>query len=92
VARDQAALDAAAARLARPGLRVLAIAGINVTVVHPGMTATERTSALITALAAARGISEADAVGSISAGISIGRMVTAADVVAFLASPAQRRH
>ena len=64
--------------------------GINVTVAHPGMTATERTPALIAALAAARWISEADAEGSMAAGISIGRMVTAAevaDVVAFLASP-----
>jgi NAD(P)-dependent dehydrogenase (short-subunit alcohol dehydrogenase family) len=63
--------------------------GINVTVAHPGMTATERTPALIQR-AAARWISEADAEGSMAAGISIGRMVTAAevaDVVAFLASP-----
>jgi NAD(P)-dependent dehydrogenase (short-subunit alcohol dehydrogenase family) len=65
-------------------------AGVNVTVVHPGMTATERTPAMIAALAGARGISEADAAAQLSAGTSIGRMVTAAevaDVVAFLASP-----
>jgi NAD(P)-dependent dehydrogenase (short-subunit alcohol dehydrogenase family) len=65
-------------------------AGVNVTVVHPGMTATERTPAMIAALAGARGISEADAAVQLSAGTSIGRMVTAAevaDVVAFLASP-----
>ncbi|GAA0899389.1 SDR family NAD(P)-dependent oxidoreductase [Pseudonocardia zijingensis] len=51
--------------------------GVNVTVVHPGPTRTER---VITEEAAAR----------FAAGTSIGRMVTAAevaDVVAFLASP-----
>jgi NAD(P)-dependent dehydrogenase (short-subunit alcohol dehydrogenase family) len=65
-------------------------AGINVTVVHPGMTVTERTPAVIAGYAAARGISEAEAEAAIAAGISIGRVVTAAeiaDVVAFLASP-----
>lgn len=47
-------------------------------------------SASLIQRAAARWISEADAEGSMAAGISIGRMVTAAevaDVVAFLASP-----
>jgi NAD(P)-dependent dehydrogenase (short-subunit alcohol dehydrogenase family) len=65
-------------------------AGINVTVVHPGMTVTERTPALITAYARAQGITEAQAEVSMAAGISIRRFVTAtevADVVAFLASP-----
>jgi NAD(P)-dependent dehydrogenase (short-subunit alcohol dehydrogenase family) len=65
-------------------------AGINVTVVHPGMTVTERTPELITAYAAGRGITEAGARQSMAAGVSIGRVVTAAevaDVVAFLASP-----
>jgi NAD(P)-dependent dehydrogenase (short-subunit alcohol dehydrogenase family) len=65
-------------------------AGINVTVVHPGMTVTERTPALFASQAAARGISEAEVRGSFTAGISIGRLVTAAevaDVVTFLASP-----
>lgn len=65
-------------------------AGINVTVVHPGLTMTERTPALIAAYAATRGVSESDAARAMTAGISIGRMVTAAevaDVVAFLASP-----
>jgi NAD(P)-dependent dehydrogenase (short-subunit alcohol dehydrogenase family) len=50
--------------------------GINVTVVHPGATVTERT----TEESAAR----------LAAGVSIGRVVTAAevaDVVTFLASP-----
>ena len=65
-------------------------AGINVTVVHPGMTVTERTPAVIAAVAAATGVTPAAAEADIAAGISIGRIVTAAeiaDVVAFLASP-----
>ena len=65
-------------------------AGINVTVVHPGITVTERTPAQITAYAQASGSTEEEAERSLSASISIGRMVTAAevaDVVAFLASP-----
>jgi NAD(P)-dependent dehydrogenase (short-subunit alcohol dehydrogenase family) len=65
-------------------------AGINVTVVHPGLTVTERTPAMITAHAAARGISEAEAERAMAAGVSIRRLVTAAEianVVAFLASP-----
>jgi NAD(P)-dependent dehydrogenase (short-subunit alcohol dehydrogenase family) len=47
-----------------------------VTVVHPGATVTERT--------------QAEAAARLAAGVSIGRVVTAAevaDVVAFLASP-----
>lgn len=65
-------------------------AGVNVTVVHPGMTVTERTPALMARLAAVQGFSEADVQASMAAAVSIGRMVTAAevaDVVAFLASP-----
>jgi NAD(P)-dependent dehydrogenase (short-subunit alcohol dehydrogenase family) len=65
-------------------------AGVNVTVVHPGMTVTERTPSVIAGYAAARGISEAEAEAAIAAGISIRRVVTAAeiaDVIAFLASP-----
>jgi NAD(P)-dependent dehydrogenase (short-subunit alcohol dehydrogenase family) len=65
-------------------------AGINVTVVHPGMTVTERTPALVADYASTRGIGTAEAETAIAAGISIGRVVTAAevaDVVAFLASP-----
>jgi NAD(P)-dependent dehydrogenase (short-subunit alcohol dehydrogenase family) len=64
--------------------------GINVTVVHPGLTVTERTPALLSAYARARGVTESDAQRAMAAGVSIGRMVTAAeigDVVAFLASP-----
>jgi NAD(P)-dependent dehydrogenase (short-subunit alcohol dehydrogenase family) len=65
-------------------------AGVNVTVVHPGMTVTERTPALIADYARNRGLTEAEAERKLGAGNSIGRMVTAAeiaDVVAFLASP-----
>jgi NAD(P)-dependent dehydrogenase (short-subunit alcohol dehydrogenase family) len=65
-------------------------AGINVTVVHPGLTATERTPAMIARFAAARGSTEDEAEASLGAGSSIGRIVTAAevaDVVVFLASP-----
>jgi NAD(P)-dependent dehydrogenase (short-subunit alcohol dehydrogenase family) len=64
--------------------------GINVTVVHPGMTVTERLPALVAARAERDGIDEAEAERRIAAGVSIGRLVTAeevASVVAFLASP-----
>jgi NAD(P)-dependent dehydrogenase (short-subunit alcohol dehydrogenase family) len=65
-------------------------AGINVTVVHPGATVTERTPGMVAAYAQARGVTQEQAEGAMSAGVSIGRLVTAAevaDVVAFLASP-----
>jgi NAD(P)-dependent dehydrogenase (short-subunit alcohol dehydrogenase family) len=64
--------------------------GINVTVVHPGMTRTERTLQALETIAAARGTDAASLEAAIAAGVSIGRIVTAAevaDVVAFLASP-----
>jgi len=64
--------------------------GINVTVVHPGMTRTERTPQALAAMASARGTDPASLEAAIAGGVSIGRMVTAeevADVVAFLASP-----
>jgi NAD(P)-dependent dehydrogenase (short-subunit alcohol dehydrogenase family) len=65
-------------------------AGINVTVVHPGMTMTERIPALIADRAAAEGVAEAEIERKLTSGISIGRPVTAdevASVVTFLASP-----
>ena len=68
----------------------LGTSGINVTVVHPGLTVTERTPAMIEQVAQARGITPEEAVRAMSRGIAIGRVVTAeevADVVAFLASP-----
>jgi NAD(P)-dependent dehydrogenase (short-subunit alcohol dehydrogenase family) len=64
--------------------------GINVTVVHPGWTVTERTGDQIAAYASARGVPEGTAQAMLANGISIGRPVTAAelaDVVVFLASP-----
>jgi NAD(P)-dependent dehydrogenase (short-subunit alcohol dehydrogenase family) len=63
--------------------------GVNVTVVHPGATRTEKTEARFAARAAELGISVAEAEQR-SASNSINRVVDAsevADVVAFLASP-----
>jgi NAD(P)-dependent dehydrogenase (short-subunit alcohol dehydrogenase family) len=63
--------------------------GINVTVVHPGLTRTEATPGVVARLAAARGISEDDAERSLGAN-SIRKLVDAEEVawvVAFLASP-----
>jgi NAD(P)-dependent dehydrogenase (short-subunit alcohol dehydrogenase family) len=64
--------------------------GVNVTVVHPGMTVTEKTPELIALRAERAGISLAEAEQQLAAAVSIGRLVTAeevANVVTFLASP-----
>jgi NAD(P)-dependent dehydrogenase (short-subunit alcohol dehydrogenase family) len=64
--------------------------GINVTVVHPGLTRTEGTAAIFERTAASRGTTPEEVERGLGAGVSIGRLVTAeevADVVAFLASP-----
>jgi NAD(P)-dependent dehydrogenase (short-subunit alcohol dehydrogenase family) len=64
--------------------------GINVTVVHPGMTVTERMPGLYAARAASDGVGEAEVERRMAAGVSIGRLVTAeevASVVTFRASP-----
>ena len=64
--------------------------GINATVVHPGLTRTERTAALVAAQAQAQGVGEAVILQRMAEGNSIRRLVDAAevaDVVAFLASP-----
>src|SRR3954447_15060457 len=64
--------------------------GINVTVVHPGMTRTERTPQAFEAMAAARGTSVDELERRLEGAVSIGRLVTAeevAAVVTFLASP-----
>jgi len=64
--------------------------GINVTVVHPGVTVTEKTPEILAGRAERAGISVAEAERRIGASVSIGRIVTAAEVaavVAFLASP-----
>jgi NAD(P)-dependent dehydrogenase (short-subunit alcohol dehydrogenase family) len=65
-------------------------AGVNVTVVHPGVTVTERTPDTLAAIAAARGTTPDDVRSSMERAVSIGRLVTAdevAHVVAFLSSP-----
>jgi NAD(P)-dependent dehydrogenase (short-subunit alcohol dehydrogenase family) len=67
--------------------------GINVTVVHPGTTRTERTPALVAARAAAQGSSAQQVQAQMAAGNSIQQLVDARDiayVVAFLCSPKSR--
>jgi NAD(P)-dependent dehydrogenase (short-subunit alcohol dehydrogenase family) len=64
--------------------------GVNVTVVHPGMTRTERTPQAFEAMAAARGTTVEELEERLQSAVSIGRLVTAeevAAVVTFLASP-----
>ena len=64
--------------------------GINVTVVHPGMTVTERTPGMLAARAAEQGVEPQAVLAQLGAATSIGRLVSAeevADVVVFLASP-----
>jgi len=64
--------------------------GINVTVVHPGLTRTEKTAPLVQARADATGQTPAEVEARMTGQVLIGRMVDAAevaDVVAFLASP-----
>jgi NAD(P)-dependent dehydrogenase (short-subunit alcohol dehydrogenase family) len=64
--------------------------GINVTVVHPGLTRTEKTAPLVAAMAARSGDAPDVVEQRLSANAAIGRLVDAADVadiVAFLASP-----
>ncbi len=65
-------------------------AGINVSVVHPGLTRTERTAALVAARAKAQGTSEDAVVKQMAEGNSIRHLVDAAEVahvVVFLCSP-----
>ncbi len=64
--------------------------GINVTVIHPGATRTEKTGPLIAARAAAMGITPEETEKRMTANVVIGRFVESeeiADLVAFLASP-----
>jgi NAD(P)-dependent dehydrogenase (short-subunit alcohol dehydrogenase family) len=64
--------------------------GINVTVVHPAITITERFPDTMARMAQAQGRTPAEAEASLAAGLAIGRVVDAsevADVIAFLASP-----
>ena len=67
--------------------------GVQVNVVHPGLTRTERTAPLVAARAAAQGLSEQAVYEQMAAGNSIGHLVDAdevADVVVFLCSPRSR--
>jgi NAD(P)-dependent dehydrogenase (short-subunit alcohol dehydrogenase family) len=67
--------------------------GINVNVVHPGLTRTERTAPLVRARAAAQGVSEAEVEAQMASGNSIRHIVDASEVahvVAFLCSPKSR--
>ena len=67
--------------------------GVNVTVVHPGLTRTERTAPLVAARAAAQGVTEHDVEEIMASGNSIRHLVDArevADVVVFLCSPKSR--
>jgi NAD(P)-dependent dehydrogenase (short-subunit alcohol dehydrogenase family) len=64
--------------------------GINVTVVHPGLTRTEKTAAVVGEREAATGAEPAEIERRMGAGTSVGRIIESeevADVVAFLASP-----
>ncbi len=64
--------------------------GINITVVHPGLTRTERTDALVEAQAKAQGVTVEAVLQRMAASNSIHHLVDAAevaDVVCFLASP-----
>ncbi|HVV25289.1 MAG TPA: SDR family oxidoreductase [Pseudonocardiaceae bacterium] len=64
--------------------------GVNVTVVHPGVTRTETMERILADRAEQAGISPAEAERAMAASVSIGRPVTpdeVAAVIAFLASP-----
>jgi NAD(P)-dependent dehydrogenase (short-subunit alcohol dehydrogenase family) len=64
--------------------------GVNVNVVHPGMTRTERTPEAMAAMAQSRGVTVEELEHALEGAVSLGRMVTAeevAAVVTFLASP-----
>jgi NAD(P)-dependent dehydrogenase (short-subunit alcohol dehydrogenase family) len=64
--------------------------GINVTVVHPGTTRTEKTPGVVAAQAQALGIAPEEVERRLAAGNSVNRLIDARDianVVAFLASP-----
>lgn len=64
--------------------------GVNVTVVHPGATRTERTAGTVAARAKEWGVGEAEAEARLYGNALIGRIVEAeeiADIVTFLASP-----
>ena len=85
--------NVAVAALAKNMADELGPDGIQVTVVHPGLTRTERTGPLIEARAAQRGLTPAEVEAEMAATNSIRHLVDAsevADVVAFLCSPRSR--
>jgi len=64
--------------------------GVNVTVVHPGLTRTESTVEWLTEMSETDGVTLEEAEASVTGGTTIGRIVTpeeVAAVVVFLASP-----
>jgi NAD(P)-dependent dehydrogenase (short-subunit alcohol dehydrogenase family) len=64
--------------------------GINVTVVHPGLTRTEKTAGVIEAQAERLGVDPTEVEARMGSRVAIGRIVDAAevaDVITFLASP-----
>ena len=64
--------------------------GVGVTVVHPGLTITERSPGMFAAVAEREGVTAGEVEARFGAATSIGRLVTAeevADVVVFLCSP-----
>ena len=64
--------------------------GINVTVVHPGVTVTEKTPEILAMRAERAGVSVAEIERRLGAAVGVGRLITAdevAAVVTFLASP-----
>ena len=64
--------------------------GINVTVVHPGLTRTEATAERISQIAASQSITEEEAEARMASGNSVRRIIDSEDIAAivtFLASP-----
>ena len=64
--------------------------GINVTVVHPGLTRTEATAERIAQIAASQSITEEEAEARMASGNSVRRIIDSEDIAAivtFLASP-----
>jgi len=85
--------NVAVAALAKNMADELGPAGIQVTVVHPGITRTERTAPLVAARAAAQGVDPAALEAQMATGNSIQHLVDATEVawvVAFLCSPKSR--
>jgi NAD(P)-dependent dehydrogenase (short-subunit alcohol dehydrogenase family) len=85
--------NVAVAALAKNLADELGPSGINVTVVHPGLTRTERTTPLIARRAALQGLTAQAVEAQMAEGNSIRHLVDAAEVahvVAFLCSPKAR--